>query len=254
MEAKKKGNEPLPGEEDQRWETRFESLVELSSEWYWEQDEKLRYTRLTGSTAAHGGLDPKKFIGTFRWDRGAIPIGDDGSWDKHKALLKAKQPFADFVYKRPDASVGFRYISVSGQPVFDDKGRFRGYRGIARDVTKSRRAEQLLALEHAVSRRLAEAESTAAALKAVIRAICETEDWECGRYFRVDEKAGLLRFAEAWSVQIEAIERFIAGSRELTYAPGAGLAGRAWQTEQPVWSSDIATDPRVAQVKLARDT
>jgi len=40
-------------------------------------------------------------------------------------------------------------------PFFDDKGRFLGYRGIAKDVTKSRRAEQLLALEHAVSRRLA---------------------------------------------------------------------------------------------------
>jgi len=58
-----------------------------------------------------------------------------------------------------------RYISTSGQPVFDEKGRFRGYRGIAKDVTKSRRADQLLELEHAVSRRLGEAESAAAALK-----------------------------------------------------------------------------------------
>jgi len=38
----------------------------------------------------------------------------------------------------------------------------------------------------------------------------------------VDEKAGLLRFAEGWSVPGDAIERFIAGSRDVTYAPGAG--------------------------------
>ena len=241
-------------EESQRWEERFQNLAELSSEWYWEQDGDCRFTLMTGSAAGHGGLDPKNVLGTFRWDRGAVPVGDGGSWDKHKAVLEARQPFADFLYRRADPTGELRTISTSGQPVFDDKGRFLGYRGIAKDVTKSRRAEQLLALEHAVSRRLAEAESTAGALKAVIRAVCETEDWECGRYFRVDEKAGLLRFAEGWSVPGDAIERFIAGSRDVTYAPGAGLAGLAWRTEQPVWSSDIAKDPRVAQVKLARDT
>src|SRR5712692_8894008 len=255
MGTRKNLNKPKGSSEElRRWEERFESLIEFSSEWYWEQDEDCRFTLVTGSAAGHGGIDTKKFLGTYRWDRGAVPVGDGGGWDKHKAVLKARQPFTDFLFRRTDSKGEVRTISTSGQPVLDDKGRFRGYRGIAKDVTQSRRADQLLALEHAVSRRLAEAESTAAALKAVIRAICETEDWECGRYFRVDEKAGLLRFAEAWSVQVEAIERFVSGSRELTYAPGAGLAGRAWQTEQPVWSSDIATDPRVAQVKLARDT
>src|SRR6267154_1585014 len=241
-------------EESLRWEERFQNLAELSSEWYWEQDGDCRFTLMTGSAAGHGGLDPKNVLGTFRWDRGAVPVGDGGSWDKHKAVLEARQPFSDFLYRRADPTGELRTISTSGQPVFDYKGRFLGYRGIAKDVTKSRRAEQLLALEHAVSRRLAEAESTAGALKAVIRAVCETEDWECGRYFRLDEKAGLLRFAEGWSVPGDAIERFIAGSRDVTYAPGAGLAGLAWRTEQPVWSSDIAKDPRVAQVKLARDT
>jgi len=179
MGARKNPIKPKdPNEESQRWEERFQNLAEFSSEWYWEQDEDCRFTLMTGSAAGHGGLDPKNVLGTFRWDRGAVPVGDGGSWDKHKAVLKARQPFADFLYRRADPTGELRTISTSGQPVFDDKGRFLGYRGIAKDVTKSRRAEQLLALEHAVSRRLAEAESTAGALKAVIRAVCETEDWD----------------------------------------------------------------------------
>ncbi len=255
MGTKKNLKKPQdPNEELRQWEERFENLIELSSEWYWEQDEDCRFTLVTGSATGHGGIDPQKFLGTYRWDRGAVPVGDGGSWDKHKAVLKARQPFTDFLFKRTDLKGEVHYVSTSGQPVFDDKGRFRGYRGIAKDVTQSKRADQLLALEHAVTRCLAEADSASAAFKAVIHAICETEDWECGRYFSVDDKAGVLRFAEGWSVPGEAIERFIAGSRDLTYAPGAGLAGLAWQTEQPVWSSDIAKDPRVAQVKLARDT
>src|SRR5258706_6029104 len=245
---------PTPTEELRRAEERFQNLIELSSEWYWEQDEDYRFTLMSGSTVGHGGIEPKSVIGTFRWARGAVPVGDGGSWDKHQAVLQARQPFSDFLYKRASPSGEMRYVSTSGQPVFDDKGRFRGYRGIAKDITQTRRADQLLLLEHTVSRRLAEADSASGALKAVIQALCANESWECGRYFRVDEKAGLLRFADAWSVPGDAIERFIAGSRDVTYAPGAGLAGLAWQTEQPVWSSDIAADPRVAQVKLARDT
>ena len=65
MGAKKNPNKPLdPNEELRRWEERFESFIELSSEWYWEQDEDCRFTLVTGSAAGHGGTDTKKFLGT----------------------------------------------------------------------------------------------------------------------------------------------------------------------------------------------
>src|SRR5713226_2574838 len=63
----------------------FESLIEYSSNWYWEQDEAYRFTVVTGSNLNLTGIDPKQVLGTARWDRGAVPVGDDGSWDKHKA-------------------------------------------------------------------------------------------------------------------------------------------------------------------------
>ena len=37
-----------------------------------------------------------------------------------------------------------RIIAASGKPVFDGEGRFAGYRGVARDITKLRRAEEML--------------------------------------------------------------------------------------------------------------
>ena len=107
MEARKNPKKPkLPRDVDEalrQWEKRFESLIELSSEWYWEQDEDCRFTLVTGGTLGHGGIDPKKFLGTYRWDRSAVPVGDGGSWDKHKTVLKARQPFTDFLFKRPDS-------------------------------------------------------------------------------------------------------------------------------------------------------
>jgi diguanylate cyclase (GGDEF)-like protein/PAS domain S-box-containing protein len=254
MGIKKSPGKPRdPNEGLRRWEERFENLIELSSEWYWEQDEDCRFTLVTGSAAGHGGLDTKKFLGTYRWDRGAVPVGDGGSWDKHKAALKARQPFTDFLFKRPDSKGGMRYVSTSGHPIVDDKGRFRGYRGIAKDITDIRRAQELQNLEHSVTHSIAEAVSVTTATTAAIRAICETEGWECGRYFRPDSEAGVLRFGESWGIQDPAIQEFLERSREIVYRPGAGLIGRVWQSGQPLWVADLTRDSRAQRAAFGAD-
>ena len=115
-----------------------------------------------------------------------------------------------------------------------------------------RRGEQLLDLEHKVVRHIANADSAAAGLKAVMREMCETEGWDLGRYFRADGKAGVLRFEEAWCVPERPIEKFIEGSRDVTFAPGEGLAGLAWQSQEPLWSTDVTADPRIRLSDLGR--
>ncbi len=67
---------------------------------------------------------------------------------------------------------------------------------VAAARAERKREEQLLALEHAVVRHIADADNASDGLKTVMRSICETEGWDLGRYFRVDEKAALLRFEE----------------------------------------------------------
>ena len=41
-------------------EARFESLLELASEWYWEQDERYRFTLLTGAGFGRTGIDSRR--------------------------------------------------------------------------------------------------------------------------------------------------------------------------------------------------
>jgi diguanylate cyclase (GGDEF)-like protein/PAS domain S-box-containing protein len=238
-------------------EERFRSLLDLSAEWYWEQDENYRFTLITGAGFGKTGIDPQQYLGTMRWDHGAVPVGDGGSWDKHKAGLKARQPFANYVFKRLNPRGELRYISTTGQPVFDGKKRFKGYRGTARDITAGVRAEQLLRLEHAVNRSLAEADSVSVALREVIHAICSTEGWECGRYFRVDEKAGALRLDESWGVPETEIQQFLERSNQrshdIGYKPGVGLMGQVWQSGQPLWVADVNQDARALRAAFTID-
>src|SRR5215470_12755071 len=185
-----------PGEALRHAEERLRSLIDLSSDWYWEQDDQHRLTLLTGANLERVGIDPQRAPGRKPWELGAVPVGDDGSWERHRAVLAAHLPFSDLVLRQRTPQGDTRYRSVIGRPIFDAKGAFRGYRGVARDITVAWRDQQMLRLEHWVARALAEAETPAAALKEAIRAVCETQNWEAGQYWRLDEQAGVLRFDE----------------------------------------------------------
>jgi PAS domain S-box-containing protein len=225
-------------------EERFRRLSDLSADAYWEQDEELRFTSFSDGTSR--AIEPGRaehLLGKKRWELEHVNMSA-ADWAAHRALLEARQPFRELELCRYDASGRKVWVRVSGEPVFDALGAFKGYRGITRNITERRRAEELRELEHAVTRILAESDSAAAALQKVIRAVCETEGWECGRYFRVDEQAGVMRFADGWSVRDPAVERFLVLSRDLVYRPGVGLSGLAWQTGQPQWATDVGKDPR----------
>jgi light-regulated signal transduction histidine kinase (bacteriophytochrome) len=69
-------------------------------------------------------------------------------WAGHKAMLDSKRPFHDLEYGRVDADGKVRYLSTSGHPVFDESGRFTGYRGVGRDITERKTAEAALQAAH----------------------------------------------------------------------------------------------------------
>jgi len=113
-----------------------------------------------------------------------------------------------------------------------------------------RRGAQLLELEHTVVKHIADADNPSDGLKAVMRSICESEGWDLGRYFRVDDKATVLRFEESWCAAERPLEELEERSRETTFAPGEGLLGLAWQANTPLWSVDTVVDPRIVQPQL----
>lgn len=125
-----------------RSEERFRSLAMLSSDWYWEQDEQFRFTVFSGNEQASPWLQSHEFaVGKCRWElAGHHPLV--GTWEQHRAVLEARQPFRDFEFSRPGED-GRRYISTSGEPVFE-AGVFVGYRGTGRDIAQRKLAEQRL--------------------------------------------------------------------------------------------------------------
>ena len=122
-------------------EARLKSLVNLSSDWYWEQDAELRFTMIAGRAADERRLQPEQIVGRTRWDIVASEVSE-GNRRVHDAAVAARLPFRDIEMTRHNPGEEPAVVSVSGEPIFDDEGRFRGYRGVARDITLRKRAER----------------------------------------------------------------------------------------------------------------
>ena len=57
----------------------------------------------------------------------------------------------------------------------------------------------------------------------------------------------MLRRLAHWATPGDAgAERFIEASRTLEFQPGVGLVGAVWQSGEPIWIPDAASDPRSA--------
>ncbi len=122
---------------------RFRELVDLSTDWYWEQDEHFRFTVMSGGVVNKGGFRVDATLGRTRWE---LPIEgvSEAEWADHRALLARHEPFSDFRYDIRVADGTLRTFSISGRPRFDADGRFIGYRGVSHDITHAARSEAAL--------------------------------------------------------------------------------------------------------------
>ena len=125
----------------QESEERFRTLAELSSDWYWEQDAHYRFVRFDGRVLRGTGIPSEEYVGKTRWDLPALNLGP-ADWDRHRALLDARQPFRNFEILRRGRDGQEHWGVVSGSPIVDDQGRFCGYRGVGSDITERKRLEQ----------------------------------------------------------------------------------------------------------------
>ena len=114
-------------------ERRTRDYARTASEWFWEQDADLRFTWISQESPIQNPFD-QSYVGQTRWDLvGAVPT--EPHWAAHRADQEARRPFRDFVYQRVGNDGRLHHVAISGMPVFDDDGRFLGYRGTGRDAT-----------------------------------------------------------------------------------------------------------------------
>ncbi|MBE7635294.1 response regulator [Sneathiella sp. P13V-1] len=123
-------------------EHRFRDYAEIASDWYWEQDENLRFTYLSKRHHEVTGMAPDAFIGNTREEmirKTGVELTEE--FKAHLEQIKSHKSYKNFEYRfvRPDGEA--RFINNSGKAIFDSDSNFTGYRGIGRDVTEGVQAK-----------------------------------------------------------------------------------------------------------------
>jgi PAS domain S-box-containing protein len=363
--------------------TRLRSLLNLSADGYWEQDEQFCFTEHSGLAIA----GPEGVLGRHLWD---LPFenSDEIDWQTHRTQLEWRAIVRDLKLRFVDGAGRTRHVSISGEPMFDAAGQFKGYCGIVRDsdtsgepeitartdgqfavaaldalampvcaldatgrialanaawrrlvshaqaddagmaeggqflaqrdqfigdervdhdataagvrqvlagerelfryphfygssagehwamasvmpldantaggalvvfeeLADARQAGQFASLEYSVARILAGAGTIAAALQSVLRAVCDVQHWDRGRYLRLDAPTSQLVFEQSWGEPAAAVERLREASPQAISGHGSGLAGRACQERRPQWVLDAVRDKQAARKALARES
>ena len=129
---------------------RLEDFADQINGWFWEMDANLRFINFSASVQKITGLKPEWHYGKTRQDIGAPETIDSASWQEHLEILRLHKPFEHFRFLRRSPN-GDQTMSTSGKPVFGQNGEFKGYRGIAKDISAEVKANtQLSQLKSAI--------------------------------------------------------------------------------------------------------
>ena len=226
-------------------EAKFRDLTQLSADWVWETDIEHRLSFLSDSAfAALGGDWVKSGIGKRRWDVRTTDF-PKADWEHHRADLVANRPFEAFEFGLLDPQGNVHLVSLSGRPIFDDAGLFRGYRGVGREVTRERQQQLLLQLESEMASIMREQTEPERVITALIITLCGLMGWSGGAHLVQIPGTRALTVRERWGSPT--LTRMLAELPAQLPMSADGVEGRAWATGQAVWLHDLSSEPEFAQ-------
>lgn len=136
-------------------EKKFQNLIEHINDWVWEVDENCVYTYASPRVYQLLGYMPDEILGRTPFDLMSP-----------QESLRIRELFYTIFHRRDDFNIlentlikkdgGIVVVETSGTPIYDDHGVFIGYRGIDRDITEHKRAEDALQKSEERFRHLAE--------------------------------------------------------------------------------------------------
>jgi len=130
-------------EELRRSDDKFRGIVETMTDLIWEVDEDDRYAYVSPRALDLLGYSPEEVLGKRPWE--FMAVEDAGKFkEAFDSVAGARKPFGLFenISIRKDGTLVV--VETSALPVFDKEGVYAGYRGVHRNVTPRKEAEDAL--------------------------------------------------------------------------------------------------------------
>jgi PAS domain S-box-containing protein len=124
-------------------EQRFRALTESTSDWIWEVDAHGVYTYASPKVQDLLGYTPEEVLGRTPFDL-MPPEEAERVSAEFGVIAASRKPFAGLENTNLRKDGRRVVLESSGVPVLDGDGELRGYRGIDRDITARKQAEEAL--------------------------------------------------------------------------------------------------------------
>jgi len=124
-------------------EQKFRDLVETITDWVWEIDKDLVYVYVSPKVRDLLGYEPNEVLGKSPFD-----FMPESATQDNRETLKDKYnkrvPISRFENIKRHKDGHLLVIETNAVLIVDEKGLFKGYRGVSRDITERKRAEEEL--------------------------------------------------------------------------------------------------------------
>ncbi|MFB3888884.1 MAG: PAS domain S-box protein [Candidatus Bathyarchaeia archaeon] len=122
---------------------KFQDLIETTADFVWEMDAQGRYTYCSPQMEKLWGLKPADMVGKTPFD--VMPPADrERAMEFFKNTVSPAKPFSGLETTAYNSKHQLVFVESSGVPFSDDHGRLLGFRGITRDITERKKAENEL--------------------------------------------------------------------------------------------------------------
>ncbi|MEG3970218.1 MULTISPECIES: adenylate/guanylate cyclase domain-containing protein [unclassified Microcoleus] len=110
------------------------------------------------------------------------------------------------------------------------------------EIAERRQVEMETRLLLQATQAISKSEDFESAIDVILGLICQTIEWNLGEAW-IPCSEGFLNCATGRYVSDLSFAQFRQTSWQLTFAPGVGLPGRIWQSQQSEWIEDVSTAP-----------
>jgi PAS domain S-box-containing protein len=128
-------------------EQRFRDIVATSADWIWEINAEGVYVFASPSVTQALGYTPDEILGHTAFDLMPAPESERVR-NQFMTTLHQGAHFRDLENACLHKDGTLRYMLTSGAPFYDNKGQLKGYRGVDKDITERKRADEVLRRAH----------------------------------------------------------------------------------------------------------
>lgn len=198
----------------------------------------------------YGHKSPEQLIASVGDLGGQLGV-EPAQRDALIAALQKEDVISDFEAAVTRADGRTIWIRENVHAVRDDAGVLLYLEGTVEDISDRWWSEQRRRLQFATSRIIENSATVAEARPLILQTTCELLGWDMAAIWDVDSADGVLCSVEVSHEPDIDLTQFRERACGRTFMPGAGLAGKVWQSGEPAWEEDIRGSDALPSALLA---